>query len=187
MTNQETKELRTSLETTRLSLTLYNPTTNDDAQWMYRFLTDPRVVAMLNLKSVINMETLKAIEKAWALGPDIANGYTGLCIYMVRLKDAKDVIGIVSYKHKGADPDFGYGMLPEFWGSGYATEASAEVLRYLTEEVGLSSLLAHTDAGHHNSQRVLKKLGFVRDPESDFVEGSGDDKVSVEVFQFTHR
>ncbi|KAH8679977.1 GNAT domain-containing protein [Tricladium varicosporioides] len=186
MTNQETK-FRTSLETSRLSLTLYNLTTNDDAQWMYRFLTDPRVVAMLNLKSIVNMETLKTIEKVWALGPDIANGYTGLCVYMVRLKDTKDVIGVVSYKHKRTDPDFGYGILPEYWGNGYATEASAEVLRYLTEEVGLSSLLAHTDAGHHNSQRVLKKLGFVRDPELDFVEGSGCDKVSVEMFQFMHQ
>ncbi|HLM52540.1 MAG TPA: GNAT family N-acetyltransferase [Pseudoxanthomonas sp.] len=58
-------------------------------------------------------------------------------------------------------PTWGYALLPEFWGRGYAAEAAAEVLRHAREALGLGRILAITDPANASSMRLLRKLGFV--------------------------
>ena len=57
--------------------------------------------------------------------------------------------------------EIGYGLLPEFWGHGYATEAVCAVTRWAAKQPGVLRVEAETDPENTASQNVLKKAGFV--------------------------
>ena len=57
--------------------------------------------------------------------------------------------------------ELGYGLLPEFWGHGYATEAVCAVTRWAAKQPGVLRVEAETDPENLASQNVLKKAGFV--------------------------
>ena len=52
-----------------------------------------------------------------------------------------------------------YGFYPRYWGHGYATEASAVVLRYGFDR-GLDRIVAAADVPNEASARVLQRLGM---------------------------
>jgi ribosomal-protein-alanine N-acetyltransferase len=54
------------------------------------------------------------------------------------------------------------------WGHGYAPEAAAAALTDGFERVGLAEIVSMTTHGNLKSQRVMQKLGMVRDPADDF-------------------
>ncbi len=56
--------------------------------------------------------------------------------------------------------EIGYGILEEYQGQGYATEAVRAACRWAFLHPELRSLEAETDAGNVASQRVLEKCGF---------------------------
>ena len=58
------------------------------------------------------------------------------------------------------DVEVGYGILPELWGHGLATEIAAECVRRGFEDLGLESVVALTLPEHVRSQRVLGKVGL---------------------------
>ena len=66
---------------------------------------------------------------------------------------------------KGLPPDgaveIGYGLSPEFWGKGYATEAVTAAAEWASQQPGVTAVEAETDDGNIASQRVLAKSSFV--------------------------
>ena len=66
---------------------------------------------------------------------------------------------------KGLSPDgiaeIGYGLSPEFWGKGYATEAVTAAAEWALKQPGVTAVEAETDEENIASQRVLAKAGFV--------------------------
>lgn len=54
------------------------------------------------------------------------------------------------------------------WGKGYATEAARAVLDYAFGKLGRDEVVAMTAALNKRSQRVMERLGMVRDPDGDF-------------------
>lgn len=64
-----------------------------------------------------------------------------------------------------------YGLVPEQWGQGLATEAARAVLRYAFEQLGVARVWARTASPNTASVRVMQRLGMqkARDPEG----GSG--------------
>lgn len=57
--------------------------------------------------------------------------------------------------------EIGYGLLPEFWGKGYATEAVTAATEWAAKQPGVKTIEAETEPGNIASQRVLAKAGFV--------------------------
>jgi RimJ/RimL family protein N-acetyltransferase len=53
-----------------------------------------------------------------------------------------------------------YGIESNFWGHGYATEASQAVLRYALEKLHLKCVVASTDWSNVASRKVLEKIGM---------------------------
>jgi ribosomal-protein-alanine N-acetyltransferase len=53
-----------------------------------------------------------------------------------------------------------YGLLPEYWNMGLASEFVEAVVRIGFSEIGLSSLACITRQGNTASKRVLEKTGF---------------------------
>ena len=66
---------------------------------------------------------------------------------------------------KGLSPDgiaeIGYGLLPAFWGKGYASEAVSAVVGWALSQPGVTRIEAETDPDNAASQRVLEKAGFL--------------------------
>ncbi|MBD1914728.1 MULTISPECIES: GNAT family N-acetyltransferase [Cyanophyceae] len=59
-------------------------------------------------------------------------------------------------------PSLVFGTRPQLWGRGYAKEATAAVLRYVFDELGVAQVVADVDEPNTASIYVLESLGMVR-------------------------
>jgi ribosomal-protein-alanine N-acetyltransferase len=100
----------------------------------------------------VGMWTIRGIE-----APDVVVGFCGL-----RYFDA------TAHRTSGGDSDVAdgctvellYGLLPQYWRRGRATEASKAVLRYAFCELGLPRVFADADRGNVESFGVMVRLGM---------------------------
>lgn len=72
-------------------------------------------------------------------------------------------IGDLCFKGLSEDgvTEIGYGLLPEYWGKGYATEAVDAAVAWAANQPGVTAVEAETGPDNAASQRVLEKVGFV--------------------------
>lgn len=72
--------------------------------------------------------------------------------------------------HIPTDPlvEIGWVLGKDYWGQGYAPEAARAALAHGFDVLGLTEIVAFTAAINAPSQRVMQKLGMVRDPLADF-------------------
>ncbi|MBE9156076.1 GNAT family N-acetyltransferase [Nodosilinea sp. LEGE 06152] len=59
-------------------------------------------------------------------------------------------------------PSLVFGTRPQLWGRGYVTEATAAVLSYAFDQLGLEQVVADVDEPNIASIQVLERLGMVR-------------------------
>jgi RimJ/RimL family protein N-acetyltransferase len=64
--------------------------------------------------------------------------------------------------------EIGWRIRSEHWGRGYAPEAARACLRHAFDVVGLDEVISFTARSNTNSQRVMQKIGMVRDESADF-------------------
>ena len=83
-------------------------------------------------------------------------------IWFIELKDGTHV-GDLCFKGLNEDGsvEIGYGILEEFQGKGYATEAVEAAVAWALEQPGVIRVEAETEPDNKASQRVLEKCGFV--------------------------
>ena len=77
-------------------------------------------------------------------------------IWMIERKDGPHV-GELSFKGFNADGsvEIGYGILEEYQGCGYATEAVDAVVSWALKQPGVTRVEAETESGNRASQRFL--------------------------------
>jgi len=81
-------------------------------------------------------------------------------------------------EHRGGE--VGYVFNPDYSGRGYATEASAALLRLGFDELGLHRIEGRIDARNTPSARVLERLGMRREAhfvQNEFIRGEWTDEV----------
>ena len=81
-------------------------------------------------------------------------------VWLIRLTSGETV---GSYCFKGLSDgcvEIGYGLLPEYWGKGYATEAVTAAAAWASCQPGVKRIEAETDPENTASQHVLEKAGF---------------------------
>lgn len=83
-------------------------------------------------------------------------------MWMIELHDGTH-IGDMCFKGLGENgiAEIGYGILNEFQGHGYATEAVKAALDWAFRHPNVTAIEAETDPNNTASQRVLEKCGFV--------------------------
>ena len=81
-------------------------------------------------------------------------------------------IGCFALESEPTQAELGYGLLPEYEGHGYATEAAREVIAHVCQTPSLTSLIAHTYPHLQRSIRVMEKCGFA-------LEGPGGEPGTV--------
>ncbi|MBK8985745.1 MAG: GNAT family N-acetyltransferase [Chloroflexi bacterium] len=75
-------------------------------------------------------------------------------------------IGLIGFKgmpNGRAEVEIGYGLAPEQQGQGLMTEAAGALVAWALRQPGCTAVTAWTQAHNAASQRVLEKIGMVRD------------------------
>ncbi len=63
-------------------------------------------------------------------------------------------------KLESGEVEFGYLLLKEYWGQGYATEASKALLEWGVKNIPTDHIVGFAPANHLASRRVLEKCGM---------------------------
>ncbi|CAN5758288.1 GNAT family N-acetyltransferase [soil metagenome] len=90
----------------------------------------------------------------------------------LELKESSELIGCCGLEfvlHKGAtyntpEIEIYYRLGRDYWGCGYATEASLETLRHAFEDLRLPRVLAHASSENKASHSVMRRLGMTIEP-----------------------
>ena len=85
--------------------------------------------------------------------------------WSMMLKDTQEYVGDLGFKGpvKNHAVEIGYGVLPEYEGQGYTTEAVQAMTQWAFQQKDVVFLEAETDPENKASQRVLEKCGFAPD------------------------
>lgn len=117
------------------------------------------------MRSIIEKQTDPELIKAYSemlqeclANPEKWNWYA---TWMIKKKDGTH-IGDLCFKGQGDDGsvEIGYGIVEEYQGQGYATEAVESVVLWALKQPGVYRVEAETDPENKKSQRVLEKCGF---------------------------
>ena len=83
---------------------------------------------------------------------------------------SRTLIGTVGAFTKAAAPneaEFGYSVLPQFEGHGFASEAAKAIIEFLRSDERITSIIAHTFPSIVGSIRVMEKCGLAFDGEGE--------------------
>ena len=94
----------------------------------------------------------------------------------IEVKVTGEFVGFAGLDYQEADPqypfapcvDIGWRLKRSAWGKGYAREAANEWLRFGFETIGLEEIVSFTPHTNILSQKVMRRIGMVRNPADDF-------------------
>jgi RimJ/RimL family protein N-acetyltransferase len=82
--------------------------------------------------------------------------------YLIRGEPTRQLVGVAGFKGRPTDAscEIGYSLLPSFHGSGYATEASRELIRWAFSHHNVEWVTSETLPHLIGSIRVMEKCGM---------------------------
>lgn len=97
----------------------------------------------------------------------------GVTFYALEERATGDLVGAAGLFHVRQLPfapavEIGWRLRRQSWGKGYATEAARAALAHGFGPLGFDEIVAFTAAPNLRSQRVMDRIGMVRDPDGDF-------------------
>ena len=145
----------TAIETPRLHL---RPATAADIDVLHRMWMHPDVRRYLWDDIVIDRETAASVVAH--SDHDWRERRYGL--WLIELRDGREVAGFAGLRSTPPDGDAEliFGLLPQFWRRGYATEAARAVLTYAFDELAVDSVWAATDPPNEASIRAMERAGM---------------------------
>jgi len=100
----------------------------------------------------------------------------GFGLWAVERTDTSELVGFVGLMMPAWQASFtpcvevGWRLGKQHWGNGFAPEAATAALHWGFDNVELprDEIVSFTTEGNISSQRVMQKIGMVRDPDGDF-------------------
>ena len=146
-----------TLETDRLLLRL--PLMHDADAIFEAYAQDEEVTKFLIWRPHQNVITTRKFVhrciRSW-------NEATAFPWVIVSKKDNR-LIGMLELRIDGFRADLGYAITREFWGNGYATEATKSVIKWSLAQDTIYRVWATCDIENLASARVLEKAGMQRE------------------------
>lgn len=155
--------------------------TDADRAPFARMNADPAVMEYFPavLDSAASDELIDRIEAGFERN---GSGRAAFGLWAVERLDSGQFIGFVGLavpsftapftSPHGAEPgpavEIGWRLAADAWGNGYASEAASAVLEYGFATVGLREIVSFTSRSNLRSQRVMERIGMVRDEAGDF-------------------
>ncbi|WP_378318780.1 GNAT family N-acetyltransferase [Aquimarina celericrescens] len=155
------------IETERL---LLREITLDDKEELFKLYSDPEVQKYTGEPVV---ESIEEIEKAIQTRISNYKKY-GFGRWATILKNGMHFVGWagLEYLPEFDEIDLGYRFLPEYWGSGIATEAADAILAYGFYQLQLKKIIAIAMTENNASIRVMQKIGMEFDKFAPYEAGS---------------
>ncbi len=145
------------LETKRLILRQFEIT---DAEAMYHnWASSEEVTRYLMWSPHKSVEVSREYIKSMREGYEKNDTYD----WAIVKKESNEVIGsmgVVHIEERVGVMHVGYCIGEAWWHKGYTSEAFAEVIRYLFEEVGVNRIESRHDTKNPNSGKVMLKCGL---------------------------
>ena len=158
------------LQTERLRLT---PIGDADEDQLYALFRNPEVRRYLLDDALVSREWVTA-EIRTSRERFRQQGEAGL--WAIRIRNvasldspASPIVGFVGFRPFFDPPQLQllYGLHPDAWGAGYATEAAAAVARHALETLQFVEIRAAADKPNAASQRVLERIGMQETESTD--------------------
>ncbi len=141
-------------------------------------LSDLKPFAALNADPVVmeHFPSTLSSEESDALVDRIEAGFDerGYGWFALERRDTGEFIGCTGLIYADFDVPFlpgveiGWRLAAGAWGHGFATEAAGAALWYGFEQCKLDEIFSFTAVGNRPSQRVMQRIGMVRDRAGDF-------------------
>ena len=153
-----------SLNTDRLIL---RPIASSDLAALHEFWNNPEVRRYLwddqQMSREAVTEIVAASENCFA---ELGSGFFAIEVAV----NPGILVGFCGHRRfeEGDQVELLYGILPDFWGEGYVTEAAIAVLRYGFERCDMDRVIAAADTPNQRSVRVLQRLGMVFEERREF-------------------
>ncbi|MBS1786774.1 MAG: GNAT family N-acetyltransferase [Acidobacteria bacterium] len=147
------------LQTSRLRLMPFQRSDVDD---LHRMWTEPEVRKYLWDDLVIPRDTVVAIVENSLQ----SFAESGLGFWMLNLKGSFRIAGFAGLRHfrlpesNYQEVEVLYGLLPDYWGKGLATEAAEAILQYGFQQLRLERIYAGADPPNIASIKVMERLGM---------------------------
>ena len=136
---------------------ILRPWIKEDAECLYHFAKNPNVGPIAgwppheSVKDSLNIiNTVFSKKETYAIvKEDIPIGCVGLLFH----QDTNHFWGEDAC-------ELGYWIAEEYWGNGYAAEASQRLIEHAFDELNIETIYATYRIENDQSKRVLEKLGF---------------------------
>jgi [ribosomal protein S5]-alanine N-acetyltransferase len=143
------------LHTSRLALRAW---ALDDIDELHALWTRPDVRRYLWDDETVSRERAEATVREF-----IAQEAEGTGGWMIVERETGALAGFAALvRREPGDPELLYGLAPDWWGRGLATEAARAVLAYAFGVLECARVIAATDAPNAASARVMERLGMRR-------------------------
>ncbi|KZP33669.1 hypothetical protein FIBSPDRAFT_943450 [Athelia psychrophila] len=160
-----------TLHTSRLTLHIYDTSEVDQSTLILNVFNDPIMVSNVGDYGLRNNDSVVSICAAFHLRPNAHHTIlsTECFCYVIHLgvdvpaSDTASMIGMISLAQRDDEsaPDIGWGLLNQFAGNGYATEASKEALRHWSQDLlGLKKIICFISVENEASRQVALKIGL---------------------------
>jgi ribosomal-protein-alanine N-acetyltransferase len=146
----------TKLQTERL---LLRPLVEADVDALHIFWNDPAVRRYLWEGKAISTEQVREVVADSERNFEVLGaGYFAVEL----LENPGELIGFCGYRRfeDSEQPELLYGLLPEFWGKGFVTEAARAVLGMGFDSCRMRRVIASTDTPNQRSVQVMQRLGM---------------------------
>ena len=143
------------MESERLSL---RPFAAEDLDDLHALWTDPEVRRHLwDNRRLAREETAAILERSSRLYREESTG-----LWAVERRGGEGLIGFGGYWYFGEPQQLQilFGLRPEHWGMGLATELARCLIHYGFETLELARVTGATDRANVSSQRVMEKAGM---------------------------
>jgi [ribosomal protein S5]-alanine N-acetyltransferase len=144
-----------SIETERLYL---RPSELRDLGTMHRVWADSEVRRFLWDNEIISRAKAKSVLQA-SIDSFSAERFG---IWVISIKPSGEIAGFCGMRrtYDSGEVEVLYGVLPTFMRRGITSEATAALLRYGIQGIGLESIIARMDAPNLASERLMQKVGM---------------------------
>ena len=139
---------------------MIRPVSERDAELLLAVFRDPAVRRYLLDDAVVSLEWVQNE----IVSSDERFASSGAGLFTIRLIGTTDVIGFVGFRDFFDPPRLQllYGLLPEYWGRGLATEAAKQVCDYAFGELNFARIEVAMDVPNERSIAVAERLGMSR-------------------------
>ena len=141
---------------------ILRPITMDDAADIFSYASDPEVSKLLIWDASTSIEQTKEIIAEWLS----LYAQNKISPWGIVDKKSRKVIGTIEARithESSTQAELGYCLSRDFWGKGLMGEATLAVINYLFTHTIIDEISAFCRVDNMQSQRVLEKLGMVKD------------------------